>query len=143
MIRDDSGKILEASSKFYEHVPDVVTTEAMAARDGLLLARACGHEKVVLEVDNLALVNLLRFEAGERSPIAGLWHEIRELGREFVQFHISFVNREGNEAAHFCAKLTSESNRANFWAEAFPLGFMGSLKQIVTLHLINISSCLR
>ena len=79
----------------------------------------------MLEVDNLALVNLLRFEAGERSPIAGLWHEIRELGREFVQFHISFVNREGNEAAHFCAKLSSESNRANFWAEAFPLGLMG------------------
>ena len=87
----------------------------------------------MLEVDNLALVNLLRSEAGERSPIAGLWHEIRELGREFVQFHISFVNREGNEAAHFCAKLSSESNRANFWAEAFPLGFMGSLKQIVTV----------
>ena len=40
MIRDDSGKILEASSKFYEHVPDVVMAEAMAARDGLLLA--CG-----------------------------------------------------------------------------------------------------
>lgn len=55
----------------------------MAARDGVLLARACGHEKVVLEVDNLALVNLLRSEAGEFSPIAGIWHDIREIGREF------------------------------------------------------------
>ena len=38
VIRDDSGKVLKASSKFYEHVPDVVTAEAMAARDDLLLA---------------------------------------------------------------------------------------------------------
>lgn len=58
----------------------------MAARDGVLLARACGHEKVVLEVDNLALVNLLRSEAGEFSPIAGIWHDIREIGREFDLF---------------------------------------------------------
>jgi len=97
VIRDDSGKILEASSKFYEHIPDVVTAEAMAARDGLLLARACGHEKVVLEVDNLALVNLLRSEAGERSPVAGLWHETREIGRQRVCSVSYFVCKPGRQ----------------------------------------------
>ncbi|KAF8754851.1 hypothetical protein HU200_011388 [Digitaria exilis] len=125
VIRDDAGRVIAASSKFYEHVPDVLTAEAIAARDGVLLARACGHEKIVLEMDNLALVNFLRSDTGERSSIAGLWHEIREIGREFDLFLISFVNREGNEAAHFCAKLTSEANRDALWTEAFPIGLMG------------------
>lgn len=125
VIRDEDGRMLQASPNFYEHIPDVLTAEALAARDGALLARVCGFEKVILELDNLSLVNLLRSEAGKRSPIAGLWQEIIELGREFTHFRISFVHREGNEAAHFCAKLCSISSPIRSWAEAFPTGLMG------------------
>jgi hypothetical protein len=64
VIRDENGKLLQAASKFYDHIPDVLTAEVLAARDGIQLARVCGHEKVVMEVDNLTLVNLLRSAAG-------------------------------------------------------------------------------
>jgi hypothetical protein len=110
VIREEDGKVLEAASKFY------VRTQ---------LARVCGYEKVVLEVDNLALVNLLRSATGDQSDIAGLWHEISDLSNSFNSFLVSFVNREGNEAAHFCAKLSSESLRELFWADAFPLELLG------------------
>jgi hypothetical protein len=60
--------------------------EAQAARDGLQHARDCGYGKVMLEVDNLSLVNLLRSNDGIRSPIAGFWHEIGILGRSFTSF---------------------------------------------------------
>jgi hypothetical protein len=106
VIRDEFGRMVGASANFYNHIPDVLTAEAVAARDSLLLARAGGHAKVY----NLPLVNLLRSLDGERSPIAGIWHEIRELSRVFTSFDISFVNREGNEAAHRCAKLASRSS---------------------------------
>lgn len=46
VIRDESGRILGTTAKFYDHVPDVLTAEALAARDGLLLARAGGFEKL-------------------------------------------------------------------------------------------------
>lgn len=52
-------------------------------------------------------------------------HEINELSRGFISFQVSFVNREGNEAAHFCAKLSSASSRELIWSGAFPLVLMG------------------
>jgi hypothetical protein len=85
-----------------------------------LLARAGGHVKVLLELGNLPLVNLLRSLDGERSLIAGIWHEIKELSRVFTSFDISFVNREGNEVAHWCAKLASRSSPRCVWSEYFP-----------------------
>jgi hypothetical protein len=109
----------------FQHVPDALTAEALATRDGVLLARACGLEKVILETNNLHLWNLLCSQAGERSSIAGLWQEIKVLGREFSCFQFSFVNREGNEAAHLCAKLCSESSPNCLWPEAFPVGLLG------------------
>ncbi|RLN04506.1 hypothetical protein C2845_PM13G11980 [Panicum miliaceum] len=66
VIRDEEGALVRASAKFYSHVPDVLTAEAMVARDGVMLAHAYGLERVVLELDNLSLVNLLRSEEGRQ-----------------------------------------------------------------------------
>jgi ribonuclease HI len=105
VVRDEDGNMLVAEAKRYDHISDALTAEAIAARDGLLLAQAGGFDKVTLELDNLTLVNFLRSVAGERSQIAGLWREISDLSKFFSSFKFSFVKREGNEAAHVCAKL--------------------------------------
>ena len=44
------------AARRYEHVPDALTGEALAARDGLRLVAEQGHENVILEVNNLSLV---------------------------------------------------------------------------------------
>ena len=62
----------------------------------MLLATEQGATKMMLEVDNLSVANLIRSE-GIRSDIFGIWHEIRELRIGFVAFDVSFVHREGNE----------------------------------------------
>jgi hypothetical protein len=66
------------------------------------------------------VVNLLRSVDGIRSPIAGIWHEIGVLGKSFTSFGVSFVHREGNEAAHFCATLASEASPVCVWSDSFP-----------------------
>jgi hypothetical protein len=43
----------------------------------------------------------------------------------FSSFAVSIVNREGNEAAHFCAKSASRSSPECAWKESFPPGLMG------------------
>jgi hypothetical protein len=73
------------SSHWYDHVPDVLAVEALAAIDGVLLARSSGCERMVLELDNNKLVNLLSSTVGERSSIAGLWHEIFELSKGLLR----------------------------------------------------------
>jgi len=120
VIRDSDGRLLSAAARLYSHIPDALTGEALAARDGLQLAGEQGHANVILEVDNLVLVNLLRSEDGGRSVISGLWQEIRELGRGFSGFKLLHVNREGNVAAHVCASLPTESNPEFFWSDCFP-----------------------
>ena len=45
----------------------------------MLLATEQGATKMMLEVDNLSVANLIRSEEGIRSDIFGIWHEIREL----------------------------------------------------------------
>lgn len=110
VIRDGDRRLVAAAAKSYMHVVDVLTAEAMADREGLNLAVSRGCEQVVLEVDNLPLFNLLQCDRGERSVIPGLWQEIRELSRIFNAFKLSFVYREGNEAAHMSASLASVTN---------------------------------
>ncbi|RLN34247.1 hypothetical protein C2845_PM03G26600 [Panicum miliaceum] len=144
VIRDDEGKLLRAWARYLEYVPDVLTAEAVAATDGLLMARACGYDKIELELDNLSLVKLLRSEAGEQSPIAGLWHEIREMGRDFISFKISFVHRKkGSEAAHMCAKLALLPSPKNDKSDKFPRmvnAFIGNLRFFSLTGKVNLDS---
>ncbi|TVU04044.1 hypothetical protein EJB05_50392, partial [Eragrostis curvula] len=81
VLRDDRGRIIRAEARWYENLSNVITIEAIAARDGLLLASAYGCQRVVLEMDNLTLVESLNASTVDRSVVAGLWQEIRELGR--------------------------------------------------------------
>jgi ribonuclease HI len=125
VIRDENGEILWAAAKCHYHIPDALTAEALAARDGLLLAHSGGFHKVILEVDNLALVNLLQSVAGERSQIVGLWHETSEISKVFSSISFSFVRRKGNSAAHQCAKLLPLSILECVWSEGFPALLVG------------------
>ena len=61
VVRDEEGRLLAAAAKRYAHLDDALMAEALAARDGLMLATMTGCEKIMLETDNLPLFNLLRF----------------------------------------------------------------------------------
>ncbi|KAF8656343.1 hypothetical protein HU200_060725 [Digitaria exilis] len=121
VLRNSQGVVLAAAAHSYNNLADVTMAEALAARDGLLLATEHGARRVILEIDNLPLMSLLRSNDGIRSNIAGVWHEVRELSRLFVAFEFSFVNREGNEAAHMCASMPSETSPSLSWSCSLPV----------------------
>ncbi|KAF8730966.1 hypothetical protein HU200_016841 [Digitaria exilis] len=73
VLRDSHGRVLCAEARWYDNLPDVLTIEAIAPRDGLLLASTMGCDKVVLELDNLTLVESLNSSTVDRSAAAGLW----------------------------------------------------------------------
>ncbi|TVU27153.1 hypothetical protein EJB05_29736, partial [Eragrostis curvula] len=111
IIRDERGDTLGVEGRWMEHLPDSITAEAMAARNGLSLAVASGYHKVILEVDNRSLAISLRAVVPDILTISGLCREIQELGRSFVEFEVSLVGREPNSAAHCCAKMATASSR--------------------------------
>jgi hypothetical protein len=55
------------------------------------------------------------------SPIASVWHEIKELASAFLGFRVSVIGREGNGAAHACAKIASLSSPTPSWLGYTPL----------------------
>jgi hypothetical protein len=119
VMRNSYGEVLAATAQLYEHIPDALTSEALAARDGVVLVQMLSMKKVILEVDNSVLVALLRSEEGRWSAIAGLWQEIREMSVVFRSFDVSFVNREGNEVAHLCASKAIGLAPILFWLDYF------------------------
>lgn len=60
VIRDYEGWFIAAETRWYNNLPDVLTIEALATRDGLQLAIRQGCNEVILESDNLTLVNMMR-----------------------------------------------------------------------------------
>ena len=112
--------MIVASAKRYNHMSDALTGEFLAARDGLKPAAQHSLVRVILECDNLPLFNMLKEGNGDRSAVYGLWQEIQELCRSFVSLEFSFVNREGNRAAHVCASLPSELEPDLEWLGNFP-----------------------
>lgn len=76
VIRDHEGTVLAGAARWFDHVPNVLTAEAMAAKEGLELAMENGYDRVILEVDCNSLVTLLADADGMRSAIGGLCFDI-------------------------------------------------------------------
>ena len=69
---------------------------------------------------------------GDHSMVYGIWQEIRELSRSFVSLEFSFVNGEGNGAAHVCASLPLMLEPELEWLGNFPR----RLLEVIGTHCI-------
>ena len=74
----------------------------------------------MLDVESLSSASLLHGDHSIRSSIAGIWSEIKELGRLFSSFNISYARTEANSEANCCAKMPSESIPVCTWVDYTP-----------------------
>ena len=120
VIRDQDGLVVGGSARWFEDVPDVLTAEAMAAREGLELAVELGLDRVMLEVDCQELSKLLLSQHASTSHIGGLCFDILELGKVFSEFKIRWIQRDANSVANLCASMVSATDRCHFWIDNAP-----------------------
>jgi ribonuclease HI len=125
VIRDHMGQVVSAAARWFDDVPDVLTAEAMAAKEGLELAVENGYDRVILEIDCCGLKNLIEDKAGLRSSIGGLCFDITEIGRSFLDFRVVWVSRDANSVAHCCASMVSATERSLFWLDYIPDWLLG------------------
>jgi len=104
-----------AEARWLDDVPDALTAEAMAAKEGVELALERGLDKCILEVDSQGLAKLLVDPSSTRSYIGGLYFDIAELGKNFSEFSVHWVGREANSVAHICASTFSTTERSFFF----------------------------
>jgi ribonuclease HI len=120
VIRNHEGIVLAATTKWYGPIHDALVAEALAAREGLKLARQLEFSDIILESDSSILVRILNEEVPDRSLIAGIWHECRELCMSFNNVKVCYVPREGNFLADKCVKEASADAPVLVWLADVP-----------------------
>jgi hypothetical protein len=68
--------VVSAAARWFDDMLDVLTAEAMAAKEGLELTVENGYDRVILEIDCRDLKNLIEVNTGLRSSIGGLCFDI-------------------------------------------------------------------
>jgi hypothetical protein len=120
VARNDQGQVISVSSRWYENIPDVITAEAFACRDGADMVGKLNLTNVILETDNMEVAALWKSRAKNRSRILPLLYQIEELSRPCISFEINHVRREANMDAHYTAKNASPSNDVSTWMHQVP-----------------------
>jgi ribonuclease HI len=115
VLRDQDGRVCGGRAKWYDHCLDALSTEAMACRDGLRYAIDRGVQRLQLETDCKAVVNLWEKRQHQNSEVGPLLQQIEALSRSLVDFSFIYSSRSCNMLAHECAKLVSRNNPVEEW----------------------------
>ena len=97
-----------------------MTMESLVVRDGVMVAKAAGFSRVVIETYSKEVVSLSKERNHGRSEIIAVLQEIEELSGDLDLFQLVFIGREANEGAHLCAKQASENRRRCMWIIYIP-----------------------
>lgn len=89
--------------------------EALACRDGVLLAKEKEVNKLHIETDFQELAGLWERGDYHRSFLAPILAEICELSSGFHDFALVYASRFCNRIAHELAKQVTEDNREGEW----------------------------
>ena len=108
-------------------VTDPLIAEALALREGVIVANLRGFKKIIMETDCLEVVNLWNTRHGSRSIVAPILLQIGELCNNFDVFILQHVTRSANGPAHLCAKRASTLNVTESWLEMTPSFLISSL----------------
>lgn len=85
------------------------------------MAGRLGVQRLILETDSQAVVNMWRSLASFRAEISPVLVEIKGLSRNFmVLFYLCFVSRHCNGAAHLCAKQVPDALKRCEWLSEAP-----------------------
>lgn len=68
-----------------------------------------GMQRLLLEMDGKDLVELWLWEDNQRSMVAGILKQVKDLSSCFESFSFLFAKWSCNRVAHECAKLVSSS----------------------------------
>jgi hypothetical protein len=108
------ASFLGSRSCWYPHVLDALMMEALACRDGMLLAER-EVMKLILETDNQELVSLWARGDNQRSCLAPILREIREISSCFIDFNLLHASRVCNCIAHKVAQQATDDHRVVEW----------------------------
>ncbi|GMN52559.1 hypothetical protein TIFTF001_021710 [Ficus carica] len=109
VIRCDQGAVLAAVNKkkfgssFSPHI-----AEALAMREGILLAQSCGLEHWILESDAVNVIRAIQ-RPSSRAPESNVIADINEAILHAVSGKACYISYRGNGVVHFLANLVLQN----------------------------------
>lgn len=119
LFRDHSGLCLFAANERHSGCIQPEMAEALAIRCALRTAMEEGHQKIVLALDCLAIIQKIQSGTRDRSMVGALVSDINFLAAGFLDCSFIHVNRATNAAAHLLAQC-SEQTVCNTYRTVIP-----------------------
>nr|XP_040251750.1 uncharacterized protein LOC120968821 [Aegilops tauschii subsp. strangulata] len=120
VLRDHHGAFRAGLCHHFPNIADPEATEILACRRALELAREINAQRIHLELDSQALVQMLK-QPTKNLGVTGPWVEdLKLLLHSFQGFKVSWVRRSANVAAHKFAKVGVGDELCKVWLEAPP-----------------------
>ena len=113
ILRDEKGNFLAAQCKYIQYASDVVTSEAMAMRDGLIFASSLGFNRVEAESDSSIVIDYCSGQTEWWDLAAAVFAECVDVSLSIGKVIFKHCARSSNQAAHvlasycFCNKICS------------------------------------
>jgi ribonuclease HI len=120
VIRDYQGHYITASYKFLPHVASAATVEAMAMKEGLMMASSRGFDAIIVEADSTKTI--------EACSGAGIWWtESTAVYAVCINYATTIGDvqykscpREANQVAHEIARFYFSNNISCNWVDELP-----------------------
>jgi len=104
VIRDSDGSFIAGSYTYREHVVDAPMAEAMALKEGLLLAQHIGCNSFIVHSDCMEVMDTMK--SGFSSTVgAPIFDECFQLWQNFEAIYLEKCDREANKVVHELAKV--------------------------------------
>jgi ribonuclease HI len=120
VIRNYRGEVQLSAWRFIPIGTCAEELEALACREGLMLAADQRIQRAVLETDSSSIAAMLVRKGGDRSPLKFIVDEAREAGDSLAEWTVVYKRRESNSVAHELAQLAKRSRESAVWQLAVP-----------------------
>jgi ribonuclease HI len=121
VIRNSKGEVLLTAWQYISRGANAEEVEAMACKEGLVLAAKWCRQCAILETDCASVAAMLAAESGLRSGLKFVIDEALEAGRSLPRWRVVHRKRESNGVAHELAQLAKRTKLDAVWHFAAPV----------------------
>ncbi|KAA3489989.1 reverse transcriptase [Gossypium australe] len=120
LARNSEGEIVGAGTYLFKDVVDAFVAKARACERALLLARAMGFRRLIVEGDSLTVIKSIKKRQEDKFVLRPITHHINILEAGFDEVSYLFVPRLVNGAPHTLALEGRRRQAFRSWVDGVP-----------------------
>jgi ribonuclease HI len=120
ILRDDNGAIVFSACEYLNHCANPLEAELVACREGIRKVIQLDCRPCIIEMDSCEAVSMIQETKLNRSPVAFLVEEIKELIRSTPSLKLAVISRDINSVSHLLANIGRSQARTMTWSNSGP-----------------------